>query len=68
MKGHELNLWRRLYECHYAWPLPEANATTVRDLTVPSVSSLPLSIMVRSHAFISVEFTVQEFVLASVQI
>ena len=39
----------------YALPLPEANTTTVRDLTVPSVSSLPLSIMVRSHAFISVE-------------
>ena len=43
------------YECHYAWPLPEANATTVRDLTVLSVSSLPLPIMVRSRAFISVE-------------
>ena len=23
------------YECHYAWPLPEANSTTVCDLTVP---------------------------------
>jgi len=43
------------YECHYPQPLPEANATTVRDLTVPSVSSLPLSVMVRSHAFICVE-------------
>ena len=29
--------------------LPEANATTVRDLTVPSVSGLPLSVMVRSR-------------------
>ena len=28
----------------------------MRDLTVPSVSSLPLSIMVRSRAFIGVEF------------
>ena len=36
------------YECHYAWLLPEANSTTVRNLTVPSVSSLPLSVMVRS--------------------
>ena len=36
------------YECHYAWPLHEANSTTVRDLTVPSVSSLPLSVMVHS--------------------
>ena len=26
----------------YAWPLLEANSTTVRDWTVPSVSSLPL--------------------------
>ena len=33
---------------HYAWPLPEANATTVRDLTVTSVSSLPLPLMVCS--------------------
>ena len=24
----------KAYECHYAWPLPEANATTVRDLMV----------------------------------
>ena len=24
-----------LYECHYAWPLPEVNSTTVRDLTIP---------------------------------
>ena len=31
----------------YAWPLSEANATTVRDLTVPSVSSLPLSLSVK---------------------
>ena len=46
--------------------LPEANTTTVRDLTVPSVSSL--SIMVRSRAFIGVEFTEQEFVLSRVQI
>ena len=36
------------YECH-AWPLPEANSTTVCDLTVPSVGSLPLSVMVRSR-------------------
>ena len=43
------------YECHYAWPLPEANATTVRDLAVLSVSSLPLSVMVCSRAFIGVE-------------
>ena len=51
----KLNLWRRLYEYHYAWPLPEANVTTMGDLTVPSVSSLPLSVMVRSRAFIGVE-------------
>ena len=31
------------YECRYAWPLPEVNATTVCDITVPSLSSLPLS-------------------------
>ena len=37
------------YECNYAWPLPEANATTVHDLTVPSVSSLPLSVIVCNH-------------------
>ena len=37
------------YECHYAWPLPEANSTTVRDLTVSSVSSLFLSVMVHSR-------------------
>ena len=37
------------YECHYAWPLPEANSTTVRDSMVPSVSSLPLSVKVCSH-------------------
>ena len=24
-----------LYGCHYAWPLPEVNSTTVRDFTVP---------------------------------
>ena len=35
--------------------LPEANATTVRDLSVPSVSSLPFSVMGRSRAFIGVE-------------
>ena len=34
------------YECHYAWTLPEANSTSVYDLTVQSVSSLPLSVMV----------------------
>ena len=39
------------YECHYAWPLPEANTTTVHDLTILSVSRLPLSVMVRSRAF-----------------
>ena len=43
------------YECHYACPLPEANATTVCDLTVLSVSSLPSSVMVHSRAFIGVE-------------
>ena len=37
------------------WPLPEVNTTTVRDLIVLSVSSLPLSIMVHSRAFIGVE-------------
>ena len=37
------------------WPLPEVNTTTVRDLIVLSVSSLPLSIMVHSCAFIGVE-------------
>ena len=36
------------YMCHYAWPLPETNLTTVRDLIVPSVSSLSLSVMVCS--------------------
>ena len=36
------------YECHYAWPLPEANLTTVRGLTISSVSNLSLSVMVRS--------------------
>ena len=56
-----------LCECHYAWPLPEANATTVYDLTVLSLSSLPLSIMVRSRTFIGM-VTKQEFVLARVQI
>ena len=35
--------------------IPEANETTVRDLTVPSVSSLPLSVKVYSRAFIGVE-------------
>ena len=56
------------YECHYAWPLPEVNTTTVRDLMVPSVSSQPLSVMVRSCTFISLEFTEHGFVLARVQI
>ena len=37
------------YECHYAWSLPEANSTTVHDLTASPVSSLPLSLMVCSH-------------------
>ena len=42
------------YECYYAWPLLEANSTTVHNLTVPSVSSLPLSVMVRSwHACVN---------------
>ena len=36
------------YECHYSWPLPEANVTIVCDLTIPSVSSLPLSVMVHT--------------------
>ena len=31
-------LWHLLR--HYSWPLPEANSTTVRDLTAPSVNSL----------------------------
>ena len=51
------------YECHYAWSLPEVNATTVCDLTVLSVGSLPLSVMVCSCAF-----TEHGFVLAHVQI
>ena len=39
---------------NYVWALPDANSTTVRDLTVPSVSSLSLSIMVSScHAYIN---------------
>ena len=25
------------YKCHYAWPLPETNSSTVRDLTIHSV-------------------------------
>ena len=29
---------RRLWVSHYAWPLPEVNSTTVRDLMVPFVS------------------------------
>ena len=37
-----------LMSVDYAWPLPAVNPTTVRDLTVPSVSSLPLSVTVRS--------------------
>ena len=24
-----------LYGCHYAWPLPEVNSTTVHDFTIP---------------------------------
>ena len=46
-----------LMSVDYAWPLPEANATTVRDLTVLSVGSPPLSlsVKVRSRAFIGVE-------------
>ena len=35
------------YKCHYGWPSPEANSTTVCDLTILPVSSLPLSVMVR---------------------
>ena len=53
------------YECQYAWPLPEADAATVRDLTVPSVSSLPLSVMVRSRAFIGVELVHQTWICFS---
>ena len=37
-----------------AWPLPEANSTTVCDLTVPSVRSLPLSVMVCSQRSIGI--------------
>ena len=44
---HELNLW--CLWCHYSWPLPEANSTTVRDLMTPSVNSLPLSVIVCSR-------------------
>ena len=46
-----------LMSVDYEWPLPEANATTVRDLTEPSVSSPPLSLSVKvcSRAFICVE-------------
>ena len=46
-----LDIWCRLYMDG----LYLKQTTTMRDLTVPSVSSLPLSIMVRSRAFISVE-------------
>ena len=37
------------YDCHYAWTLPEANSTSVHDLMVTSVSSLPLSVLVYSR-------------------
>ena len=37
------------YECRYAWLLPETNSSTVRDLTIHSVSSLPSSVMVHSR-------------------
>ena len=40
--SHELNLWR-------LWVSTEANSTTVRDLMIQSVSSLPSSIMVHSR-------------------
>ena len=43
---HDLNLW---HLCHYLWSLPEANSTTVRDLTVPSVRSLSSSVMICSR-------------------
>ena len=33
----------------HGWPLPEANSTTVCDLMIQSVSSLPSSVMVRSR-------------------
>ena len=29
------------YECHYAWPLPKANSTTVRDLMVYTICEQP---------------------------
>ena len=36
------------------WSLPEANSTTVRDLMILSVSSLPFSVMVHScHACVN---------------
>ena len=39
------------YGCHYVWPLPEVNSTTVGDL---SVCSLPLHVMVCScHACVN---------------
>ena len=49
--AHVLKVWAEslgLMSVDCAWPLPEANSATVRDLTVPSVNSLPLSVMVHS--------------------
>ena len=53
------------YEYHYSWPLPEANSTTVHDLTALSVSSLPLPVIVRSRFIRSIGM---EFWTARVQI
>ena len=63
-ESHELN--SGAYECHYAWPLPEASTTTVCDLTVPSVSSLSWFAVALSSVWS--RFTEHEFVLARVQI
>ena len=41
-----IKLWPEslvLMSVDYGWPLPEVNSTTVHDLTVPSLSNLPLS-------------------------
>ena len=42
-----------------------SEATTVRDLIVPSVSGLPLSVMVHSHAFIGMELVHQTWICFS---
>ena len=56
-----LSLISDAYGCHYAWPLLEAKATAVHDLTVPSVTSLHLSVMVRSRVFIGMELVHQTY-------